>query len=257
MQSEREIAPQTLYVSDLDFTLLGSDAQLSDRTVDVINHVLAAGHQFTYATARSYSSAMRVTRELQITLPVLTYGGALTCDPNTNAHIDVRAMTDTVIEAICAITAEHPTVEPLLYAILDGRDRVLWRDNHSTEHTRTFVADRAGNPRLLPVADWSGLPPGGVFYATLIGDRRDITAIERELAPHLESCFTTIGPDGYRPEQTCWRSTPSTPPKPPQSPDFNLVSAATGLSPLATTSTTSQCSHSLTTAARLRTRYRN
>lgn len=195
-------AKAALYVSDLDFTLLGSNAQLSDRTVEVVNAVLAAGHHFTCATARSFSSTMRVTDRLELTLPVITYGGAVTAHPATGERVEVRSMPDDAVEAICAVTAEHPRVDPLLYAIMDGRDRVCWRETHTTEFTRTFVADRAGNPRLLPVPDWSGLPSGKVFYATLIGDLADVTAIRDELAPHLTGCFSTLGPDGYRPDQT-------------------------------------------------------
>jgi Cof subfamily protein (haloacid dehalogenase superfamily) len=191
-----------LYVSDLDFTLLGSNAQLSDETVDLVNRVLAAGYQFTCATARSFSSTKRVTSRLNLTLPVVTYGGAVTVDPSSDAILDVRPMADSVVDAICAVTAEHPAVEPLLYAMVDGRDRVCWRENNATEFTRTFVDDRAGDPRLRSVADWSGLPFGGVFYATLIGERQDIIAVYDELAPHLAGCFTTLGPELYRPDQT-------------------------------------------------------
>ena len=202
MRHQADAVAPTLYVSDLDFTLLGSDAQLSDETVDVVNRLLAAGYYFTCATARSFASTMRVTRRLHLTLPVITYGGAVTFDPTSGARIDVRPIADAAVEAICAITAGNSTVEPLLYAIVEGRDRVCWRNEHSTAFTRTFVADRAGNPRLLPVPDWSGLPTGGVFYATLIGDRTDIAAVREELAPHLAGCFSTLGPDGYRPDQT-------------------------------------------------------
>jgi Cof subfamily protein (haloacid dehalogenase superfamily) len=195
-------AESTLFVSDLDFTLLNSDARLSERTVDVVNRLLAAGYWFTCATARSFSSTMRVTGRLNLTLPVITYGGAVTFDPVGNTRIDVRPIAARTVEAICAVTADRPTVEPLLYAIMDGRDRVCWRSSHATEFTQTFVGDRAGNPRLLPVADWSELPPDGVFYATLIGERQDITAVRDELASHLDGCFSTLGPDGYRPDQT-------------------------------------------------------
>ena len=133
---------------------------------------------------------------------MITYGGAVTFDPVAGARLEVRPIADAVVEAICEVTATHPRVEPLLYAIVDGRDRVCWRANHTTEFTRTFVADRAGNPRLLPVPDWSGLPSGGAFYATLIGDRPDIIAVNNALRPYLAGCFATLGPDGYRPDQT-------------------------------------------------------
>ena len=39
-----------LFVSDLDFTLLRSDATLSPRTIDVVNRLVRSGHHFTVAT---------------------------------------------------------------------------------------------------------------------------------------------------------------------------------------------------------------
>ena len=47
----------TLYVSDLDGTLLRSDQTLSVETVSTLNRLMADGVMFTYATARSFSSA--------------------------------------------------------------------------------------------------------------------------------------------------------------------------------------------------------
>ena len=45
---------KTLYVSDLDGTLLRSDAQTSEYTNQVINKLTSDGILFSYATARSY-----------------------------------------------------------------------------------------------------------------------------------------------------------------------------------------------------------
>jgi len=54
-------APSALYVSDLDGTLLLPDGTLGERTVAVVNELISAGGLFSYATARGYESAKRVT----------------------------------------------------------------------------------------------------------------------------------------------------------------------------------------------------
>lgn len=51
-----------LYVSDLDGTLLRSDETLSEYTCDVINKLTENGAFFSYATARSYLTAKKVTK---------------------------------------------------------------------------------------------------------------------------------------------------------------------------------------------------
>ena len=48
---------KTLYVSDLDGTLLRSDERTSDYTNQVINRLTEQGMLFSYATARSLVTA--------------------------------------------------------------------------------------------------------------------------------------------------------------------------------------------------------
>ena len=47
---------RTLYVSDLDGTLLRPDGRVSAYSLGVLNRLIEAGVLFTYATARSLSS---------------------------------------------------------------------------------------------------------------------------------------------------------------------------------------------------------
>ena len=47
----------TLYVTDLDGTLLKNDKTLSKRSVKTLNRLIKSGAAVTYATARSFTSA--------------------------------------------------------------------------------------------------------------------------------------------------------------------------------------------------------
>ena len=70
----------TLYVSDLDGTLLGKNEKLSGFTIWALNSLIERGMKFTYATARSEHSAVRVTAGLTKKLPVIVYNGAFLLD---------------------------------------------------------------------------------------------------------------------------------------------------------------------------------
>ena len=54
----------TLYVTDLDGTLLNSSDKISQYSIEIINGLVAKGMQFTYATARSLVSASMVAKGL-------------------------------------------------------------------------------------------------------------------------------------------------------------------------------------------------
>ena len=60
---------KTLYVSDLDGTLLNSNTALTDTTIETINALVEEGMEFTFATARSITSASLVTRGLHLRTP--------------------------------------------------------------------------------------------------------------------------------------------------------------------------------------------
>ena len=47
----------TLYATDLDGTLLRSDMTISDESAAILNRLTKNGVLFTFATARSFSSA--------------------------------------------------------------------------------------------------------------------------------------------------------------------------------------------------------
>ena len=66
-----------LIAADLDHTLLRSDGTVSDFTRETIRKCMDAGVGFTFATGRMYCSALPIARRLELTLPLITYQGAL------------------------------------------------------------------------------------------------------------------------------------------------------------------------------------
>ena len=59
---QRRDEMSTLYISDLDGTLLKSDETTSEYTEKVINHFIENGEYFSYATARSIFTASKVVK---------------------------------------------------------------------------------------------------------------------------------------------------------------------------------------------------
>ena len=52
---------KTLFVSDLDGTLLNEKADISDKAADILNDLIENGLNFTFATARTAASALKIT----------------------------------------------------------------------------------------------------------------------------------------------------------------------------------------------------
>ena len=71
---------RTLYISDLDGTLLRSNEVTSKYTNDIINELVEHGLLFSYATARSLITAKKVTKGINAKIPLIVYNGAFVID---------------------------------------------------------------------------------------------------------------------------------------------------------------------------------
>lgn len=188
-----------LLVADLDGTLLRPDATLGPRTVQVVNDFIAAGGLFTYATARSFTSASRVTEQLDLTLPVITYGGAVVVDPRIGTARKAAALPRHVVEAVLAASEHSDEPQPILFATHDGRDRVCWLPEQTTPFVDKFLNSRRGDPRLLPLRAWNEVSPADVFYISVIGEREALTRLRTALQTTLADCHSVFAEDIYAP----------------------------------------------------------
>lgn len=78
---------KTLYISDLDGTLLSSSAELSPFTVQTLNRLMAEGMYFTFATARTVYSAKPITSGLRVNVPCILNNGAEVYDMSTGEYV--------------------------------------------------------------------------------------------------------------------------------------------------------------------------
>ena len=83
----------TLYATDLDGTLLRPDKSISDETAEILNSLVSDGVLFTYATARSFSSASPLLAKLHLNCPAVTFNGVFVIDPRDGRHIIENVFT--------------------------------------------------------------------------------------------------------------------------------------------------------------------
>jgi HAD superfamily hydrolase (TIGR01484 family) len=167
----------TLYVSDLDGTLLLPDGTLGEQTIEVINDRIAGGDLFTIATARSWHSASRVTSRLALRLPVISYGGAAVTDPVTGTWRTTSTMARASVATLLAAVAARG-LQPVLYVLRDGVDRFCWLDRDVSAEVAGFVGQPPRSPRAMPARSWDDIDLAAVFYVTVIGREPDVAGLE-------------------------------------------------------------------------------
>lgn len=83
----------TLYISDLDGTLLNEHAQLSNTTLSTLRELIDSGVSFTCATARTAATVTHILKELPIPVPVILMNGVAILDWTTKHYINVHYLT--------------------------------------------------------------------------------------------------------------------------------------------------------------------
>lgn len=177
---------RTLYVSDLDGTLLGTDARISDFTRSTVNSLVAAGELVALATARSRHSLRIVAGDLMLTAPAVVYGGAFVVDLATGEHLVERTLPPTVVDGVLDAFA-HLGVEALVYSLKPGEDgdTVSWVRGRESDGIRWYLTDRGADPRFRPVAHPRELPRRGTFSIVALGPLVELEPAARILEADL------------------------------------------------------------------------
>jgi len=104
----------TLYLSDLDGTLLDNNAALSEYTVSTINALIDSGLHFSVATARTPNSAKQILAPLHLRLPIVLLNGAAIYDTGSDTLTDVRYIDDEISFELSAVIRGHG-LTPVVY----------------------------------------------------------------------------------------------------------------------------------------------
>ena len=190
-----------LYVSDLVGTLLKSDDKMSEYTVKTINKLIDDGMHFSYATARSLSSASVVTNGLTINIPVIIYNGTFIVNAYTKEKLFSLYFSEEEKAMIINILDKYP-IYPLVYGIVNDEEKVSWIINKENDGIKSYINLRKGDKRLRPVETKEELYRGKLFYFTCIGERQELIDIYNYFRDSNE--FTcTLQQELYREEYWC------------------------------------------------------
>lgn len=162
---------KTLFISDLDGTLLTSKETVSEYSLDSLNRMIDEnGLLFTYATARSLNSAAKAVWGLRQNLPVILYNGAIIMEPWSGRKLYDNHFSRT-LRADLRRAFEEADVWPLVYSFRGSRERVSWVRGKETEGMKRYLSRRKGDPRLNPVGEPSELAEDEIFYYTYIDEK--------------------------------------------------------------------------------------
>ncbi|MBQ7786477.1 MAG: HAD family hydrolase [Clostridia bacterium] len=184
---------RTLYVTDLDGTLLRSDEKTSAFTNRAINELAGKGMLFSYATARSYVTASKVTRGLDARIPLIVYNGALVIDHGTGEIMISNFFGAQTARAMLQDLLAND-IFPIVYAFADSVEKFSYIDARCTWGMREFVNSRRGDRRDNPVNDVQALFEGDIFYFACIDEAEKLAPLYEK---YKDACHAVFHRDIY------------------------------------------------------------
>ena len=166
----------TLFVSDLDGTLMRNEGGISGYSVQTVNELVRLGLPFTYATARSIDSARTITGGLRLALPVVTRNGAVLADNGTGRLLEKAVFTEDEVRMLIRLLPELPGCG---FVSCFFGDRMI-KTYVSGQHTLGFegyLDDYRNDPAMVRAWTLDGMFCGEPGYVTLIGGRDYIAPI--------------------------------------------------------------------------------
>lgn len=192
---------KTLYVTDLDGTFLNREGRLSGFARRTVQSLVSSGLLFTFATARSLSSASRAMEGLDLRTPVITYNGVFLIRPDTGEILEKNCFTQMEAERIQDLM-EKLDISPLVYSIIDGRERLSWDVTRQNPGRENYLSRRKGDRRLRPLLDGRGLYDGEIFYFLGVGKRDELLPLQ-EAVKNDNRCISFLQKELYQPEYFC------------------------------------------------------
>jgi len=137
-----------IYITDLDYTLLDSRAQLSEKTLRGLEKLNENNIDFTVASARSIKSIQLLLSGVTLKLPVIEFNGAFISHFNNGEHIVVNSIKRDIVDNVLNYTESIGL--GTFYSTFNGKKDLLYFPEIINAGQEWYYSDRIKNqdPRM-------------------------------------------------------------------------------------------------------------
>lgn len=182
---------KTLYISDLDGTLLNNEAQLSKKSLDILNFLIENGVNFSLATARTYATVVPLMKKLNLNVPAVLMNGVCIYDCKKFKALKFHKLNFETSAEIVAVFKKHNKC-PMLYYDDNGKMTVEYI-NLTTEAQKSYVSTRTElyNKRMYQVEQYSLSENRPIVYIAILDSKEALEPIYEEICKRedVESNF--------------------------------------------------------------------
>ncbi|MBN2558782.1 MAG: HAD-IIB family hydrolase [Clostridia bacterium] len=158
---------KTLYISDLDGTLLNGGAELSEYTAGALRKLIEGGVHFTIATARTTATVEHILERVPVNVPAILMNGVLIYDMRKRIYLKKNPLPDDAVETVLA-AIKSTGQAGLMYAIRDEK-LITYYERLDDGPLRDFVAERVKkyNKTFTKTNEFSKTGADVIYFAFL------------------------------------------------------------------------------------------
>jgi Cof subfamily protein (haloacid dehalogenase superfamily) len=190
---------KTLFISDLDGTLLQPNVELSGKTIDTINSLIDRGMLFSVATARTIASVRSILRDIKVTVPIILMNGVCIYDLGRDDYRKVETFSENSNHLLLSVIRSHH-LKGFAYSIKNGVLSTYYEDL-SSKALHDFYQERVDRyqKKFIQVDSFSSLAEEPLIYFSLIDTKENLQDIYHiiEQIPDLNCTFYK---DNYSPD---------------------------------------------------------
>ena len=158
---------KTLYISDLDGTLLNRNAELSEYTVNALNTLIAKGIYFSVATARTAATSVLMLESVAINIPLILMNGVLIYDITGKRYLKKELLEKEKTHQI--LSAMRKTeLRGLMYALADD-NLITYYERLDSEALKNFVDERVQkyNKQFIQIDNFANVETEIIYFCFL------------------------------------------------------------------------------------------
>ena len=177
----RVVNMKTLYISDLDGTLLNSETVVSEYTVRVLNTLIEKGLCFSSATARTLASVEYILKNVKINIPIILMNGVAIYDMKNKKYTRIFGINRNGVNTLLRVIKKHINMG-FLYCI-DDDILSTYYENTDSPAAAAFVEERQRkyNKKFTKVDSFTQCTDKNIVFYSVDGKKEELDAAYGEL----------------------------------------------------------------------------
>ena len=135
---------KTIYISDLDGTLLSQNKEISNVTKNILNQLKKKGCNFSIATARTPATVEVILKELDIQEPIILMNGAVLYDLKNHRYLEIEFISQQVVKQV--LKQLDYLIETSFIYTIDNNELIVHYQQLENEYKIAFYQERAKSP---------------------------------------------------------------------------------------------------------------